>query len=246
MSHRANLCYFWLLGAAALLGIGAAPCRAQDQTKPAEPAVGTDEKKADSTPWPPPNTEMFEIKRDEEQKQGLKLYVPKSWKKTEPKISLRLAQFTIPPAKGDKEPVELAINSFKGSAGGGVQPNVERWINQFQPKGRKVKVTTGEGKQGVYVLADIQGTYLGPSFAKDTRPLPDARMLAVIVGIRWEEPAGEGDEKKTVTKSAIYFLKMAGPEKTVSQNEKALRAAFGAADKENDLEQREEPADSEK
>ena len=139
---------------------------------------------------------------------GSKLYVPKSWKKTEPKNSLRLAQFEIPAAKGDKEPVELAIFSFAGGAAGGVQPNIKRWMNQFHAKGRKVKVTTGEGKQGVYVLADIQGTYnmpIGPPIQGKTQPLPDARMLALIIGIRLGEPAGEGDEKKSARSRPFTF-----------------------------------------
>ena len=253
MPRRLNL-FFHLLALPAVLLIGAGTIRAQEKTQPAPSPAGTDEKKAESTPWPPPGTDKVPpIKRDEQQKKGLELYVPKTWEQTKPTSPLRLAQFTIPAEKGDQEPVELAIFSFKGGAGGGVQPNVLRWINQFQPKDRQVKITTGESKQGEgkeapYVFVDIKGTYnmqVGPPIMGKTKPLPNARMLAVIIGIRWEEPA-EGDAKEPEKKSAIYFLKMAGPEKTVTANEKAFRLAFGAADEENDLESREEPAGNEK
>ncbi len=253
MPRRFNL-LFWLLGVPAVLFVAAGTGRAQDKTQPAPAPAG--EEKKESTPWPPPNTvKVPPIKHDESQKKGLELYVPKSWEKTEPKTSFRLAQFTIPAEKGDSEPVELAIFSFGAGAGGGVQPNVQRWVSQFvDNKDRQVKITTGESKQGgaakeaPYVFVDIKGTYnmpTGPPIMQKTKPLPNARMLAVIIGIRWEEPDPE-DAKKMVTKSAIYFLKMAGPEKTVTTNEKAFRASFGAADKENDLESREEPAGSEK
>lgn len=141
------------------------------------------------------------------------LTVPESWKEQEPSNRLRLAQFDIPAAEGEKEPVELTIFSFGGSS---IQANVQRWIGQFDAKGRKAKVTQGESPQGKYVFVDLSGSYnqpVGPPVLRRTRKLPDARMLAVIL---------------VVKEKGVYFLKMAGANKTVSAAADAFRASFGA------------------
>ena len=224
----------WLWGVALLV---AGPALAQEAPK-AESAPKVEDEKP--TPWPPPNTVEKKIK-------GLVLHVPKTWKYEDPANALRLGQFSIPPAEGDKEPIELTIFSFGGGGAGGVQANVQRWVGQFEEKGRKVNIVTGEGHENrVYVLVDIKGTYNmpdGPPIQQKTKSVPDARMLAAIIGMRWEEEVtDENGQKKTEPKSAVYFLKMAGSEKTVTANEEAFRLAFGATNrsKENPFEVREE------
>jgi gluconolactonase len=234
------------MGATALISVLAAPARAQEAPKQEAPKQEEPPKEDEKpTPWPPPDTEKHEIKRTADQGKGLLLHTPKSWKKGEPASSLRLAEFSIPAAEGDSMPVELTVSSFAG-AGGGVQANVQRWVGQFQ-EGRKVEIFTGEGHQGLYVLVDLKGTYNmpdGPPIQQKTKPLPNARMLAVIIGIRWDEVQGEGDNKQTVKKSAVYFLKMAGPEKTVTANEEGFRLAFGATNrtKETPFDQKDDEA----
>ncbi|RMG38860.1 MAG: hypothetical protein D6725_06500 [Planctomycetota bacterium] len=144
----------------------------------------------------------------------IELVIPQSWKQRPPSNRLRLAQFDIPPAEGDKGKVELVVSSFGGS-GGGVDPNIRRWIAQFQAPGRKVKLATGESPQGKYVIADITGTYnqpVGPPILRQTRPLPNARMIAVIL---------------MPPNKPYYFLKMAGPARTVGAAVDDLRRAFG-------------------
>jgi len=243
-----------LLAGWASVSLCAGPVIAQEADKPAETKPAAEEK---STPWPPPNTvKQDPIKRTEDQATGLVLYTPKSWEKGKPANNLRLAEFIIPPAEGETEPVELAIFSFQGAgAGGGVQANVDRWINQFPGNDTKKTIVTGEGHQGLYVLVDLKGTYVPPPFVQGAKPMPNARMLAAIIGIRWQEEVkkddadgeaagdaksesgnagddkADGEEKQTVTKSAVYFLKMVGSDKTVSANEEAFRRAFGAAHK---------------
>lgn len=147
------------------------------------------------------------------------LEVPAGWKQSPASNKLRLAQFDIPPVEGDKESAELVISSF-GGGGGGIEANVRRWIDQFEADGRKAKLTTGKSPQGEYVLVDLQGTYkmpVGPPFLRQTKPMPGARMLSVIL---------------QVEKSGNYFLKLTGPEATVSSQADALRASFGANAKE--------------
>lgn len=224
----------WLLAATVLLSAQAAPLGAQEAPKQEPPKQEEPPKEEEKpTPWPPPETEKHEIKRTPEQAKGLLLHVPKTWKKEDPKNALRLAEFSIPAVEGDKDPVELTISSFQG-AGGGVQANVDRWIGQFSREGRKLNIFTGEGHQGLYVFVDLKGTYnpsTGPLVQQEAKPVPNARMLAVIIGIKWDEEQGEGDQKQSVPKSAVYFLKMAGSEKTVTANEEAFRLAFGATNR---------------
>lgn len=175
----------------------------------ADPAHAADKK---------PESKTRKIKVDD-----LDLTVPAAWKQKKPSNKLRKAQFELPAAKGDKS-VELVIYEFPGG-GGGVGPNVRRWISQFQAKGRKAKVTQGKAPQGKYVLVDITGTYnqpIGPPIRRMTKRLPNARMLGIILVL--------SEEKK------VYYVKCAGGAKTIMANAAAIRASIGAdASKEKEL-----------
>lgn len=145
---------------------------------------------------------------------AIKLTVPKGWKQKPPSNRLRLAQFDVPQAEGDKEPAEIVVYSF-GGGGGGNDANIARWIGQFAADGRKAAVTKGKASQGEYIFVDVSGTYnkpIGPPIRRQTQPSPGYRMLAVILTI-----PGEGN----------YFLKMTGQKKTVDAAENTLRNAFG-------------------
>lgn len=141
------------------------------------------------------------------------LTVPAAWTKQEPTSSMRKAQFSIAAAEGDKSPAELVVFSFGGPAGG-VDANVTRWINQFDAKDRKSTVTSGETKTGKYVVAEISGTYnmpVGPPIAGQSKAVPGSRVINVMFT--------SGEE--------VYFLKLAGGDKTVAAAADALRASFG-------------------
>lgn len=155
------------------------------------------------------DTETTEVKVKD-----ITLTVPKTWKQEPPANKLRMAQFVIPSDKEGGETAELVISHF-GGGGGGIAPNVQRWVGQFTPTGRDVKVTKGKSDQGDYVIADISGTYLkpvGPPVLRQTQPTPDSRMLAVIL---------------IVPDKGHYFLKLAGPDATVAGVAKAVRKSFG-------------------
>jgi gluconolactonase len=161
---------------------------------------------------------------------GLKLQVPETWKQAEPQSRLRLAEFQVPAAEGDTQPVELAVFSF-GGGGGGVQANIQRWIGQFNAEGRKQQILIGKAEQGQYVFVDISGTYNmpdGPPILQKTKPLPDARMLAVIIG----------------TEKNVFYLKMTGTAKSVTPQLENFRNAFGA-DKSTEQEPKTRPAEEE-
>jgi hypothetical protein len=218
----------WLLGASVLVLV-AAPAPAQ--VDPVGENSAEVEKKP-PTSWPPKNAQKHEIKRTS-QAQGLILYTPSSWKKDDSQNEARLAEFSI---SGSPQPVTLRVFSFENekAGGGGVQANIERWTNQFEEV-REKNIWTGaarkeESQDRLYVLVDLKGSY-----KLADQQVKDARMLAAIIGLRWNEEQAVNGKKETVQKSAVYFLEMVGPEKTVTANEQHFRQAFGAVDQENEL-----------
>ena len=78
-----------------------------------------------------------------------------------------------------------------------------------------MKLTSGKCPQGDYVLVDLRGTWnkpIGPTIQQKTVEMPDARVLSVIL---------------TIKDQGNYFLRLTGPEKTVSANADALRRPSG-------------------
>lgn len=143
------------------------------------------------------------------------LDVPKTWQQQPPENKFRAAQFVIPAAGKDKQKAELVVYYF-GGGGGGVNANIKRWIGQFEQQKREVNIKKGKSAQGPYVLVDVTGTYnkpVGPPFLQKTEPMPGARMMAVVLRVK-----DKGN----------YFLKLTGPEKTVTKSAKRFRKAFGA------------------
>ena len=144
----------------------------------------------------------------------LVLNLPKDWAAAADK-PMRLATYEIPNVEGDKEKGELAISTFGGD-GGGVAPNLERWVGQFDAEGREVTIKKGVVGDNTYHVADISGTYqksVGPPMLRKTTPAKGYRMLGMIVQIK---------------DKGVYFLKLTGPDATVKAQAEALRAAIGA------------------
>jgi hypothetical protein len=142
---------------------------------------------------------------------GLAWSAPADWK-SQGERPMRAATYSIPAAKGDSEPAELAVFYFGESSGGGVDANVKRWIDQFQKadgssaaKDAKVKKEKIAGLPATAV--EVKGTYMGGSMMGPSAPKPGYRLLGAIV----EGPGGN------------VFFKLTGPEKTVSGAEKAFR-----------------------
>jgi gluconolactonase len=145
------------------------------------------------------------------------LKVPATWQERQVTSNMRKAQMTVPKVEGDKEDAEFVVFFFDGG-GGGVDANVQRWVKQFQQQGRKVKVTSGRSSQGEYVLVDLQGTWnkpVGPMAQGRTKETPNARAISLIL----------------TTKEGNYYLRLTGPEKTVTANADAVRTAIGADSK---------------
>lgn len=145
----------------------------------------------------------------------LTLQIPEGWKQQQPSNNLRLAQFAIPPQKPELEGAELVIS---GPFGGSAAANIQRWLGQFAPDGREVKMTQGTSEQGEYIVVDMKGTYqrsVGPPILRKTEAVENFRVLNIMLRVENE-------------RGGNYFLKLTGPQDTVAPLVDDLRRVIGA------------------
>src|SRR5678815_1787841 len=141
------------------------------------------------------------------QKSELKFRVPAGWVEEERTSSMRVAQYKLPKAEGDTEDGSLVLYYFGPGQGGSTTANIDRWLGQMKqadggaPKGAKDEHLVTNGLKVTTV--DVSGTYVA-----ETAPgsgtfhnKPDYRLRAAVI----ETPNGS------------YFVKLVGPEKTVTQ-----------------------------
>jgi hypothetical protein len=139
----------------------------------------------------------------------IKLTAPKDWQRKQPRTSIVEYEFAVPAAKGDAADGRLTVMS----AGGGIDANIDRWYGQFtQPDGGSTRERAKIKKQMIggeeVHIVDLSGTYkdqAGPHAPATERP--KYRMLAAIIPVK-----GAG----------TYYLKFYGPERTVTEQEKAF------------------------
>jgi hypothetical protein len=136
---------------------------------------------------------------------GLKSKAPADWKSEKPASNLRLMQFLLARADGDKEDAEVQI--FQ-DAGGTFKDNLARWKAQFAPpEGKSIddvtKVT--ETKIGGLKadMVEITGTYKSPSFDPKYKG-------AKVEGFRLVAIQFKGPEH-------LYQIKLIGPVKTIEK-----------------------------
>jgi hypothetical protein len=138
--------------------------------------------------------------------------LPANWTKAEPTSTMRMAQITIAPEKGDTAAAVLGVFYFPGS-GGSSGANIVRWQNQFTgPKGEPgpqvAKTDTMMAGLLTVVTTELSGTQLGSSsMMGEAQDLPHQRMIASVI----ETPSGN------------WFVKVTGPEKTVAANSGKVR-----------------------
>lgn len=146
---------------------------------------------------------------------GLKSSVPAAWKPVETDGKMRVLQYRIPRAAGDKADAEFIVFYFGPGGGGGVAENIKRWKGMFlAPEGKSIDDVSKVDK---FKVGDVEITYLdvhgtfkykrAPFIPDEQAELrPDHRMLAVV----FDSPRGP------------YFLRFVGPANTVGQNKKAF------------------------
>jgi len=145
--------------------------------------------------------------------------LPEGWKKVEPSSGMRVAQVAIAPAKGDTAGAELVFFHFPGS-GGSAAANISRWQGQYTgPKGEPGEQVSKTDTMMVGLLSvvttDVSGTQLasasmGMGAAHD---MPNYRMIASVI----ETPSGN------------WFIKVNGPQKTMTANQDKIRAFLKTA-----------------
>ncbi len=143
----------------------------------------------------------------------LTMKAPADWKTKAPTSRIVEKEFSIPSADGDGRcTIMQATGSFEA--------NVERWIGQVQQadgSSSKDKAKTATKKVGELEVQtfDLAGTYLdsrGPG-----TPVTKKEKYRVMVGV------------VNTKKSGAYFIKFYGPEKLVTDNEKAFNAMIDSA-----------------
>ena len=134
----------------------------------------------------------------------LRYKVPAGWVEEERSSSMRVAQYKLPRAQSDTEDASLILYYFGKDQGGTAAANVERWTSQIkQADGTKPKVTETSTTSGLKVTTvDGFGTYVAETAPGSGEFLnkPGFGLRAAVI----ETPNGS------------YYLKLVGPEKTVT------------------------------
>ena len=151
----------------------------------------------------------------------LRLKAPDGWVSERPSSSMRVSQYQLPAAEGDAEAASLVVYYFGAGQGGSVDANLERWIGQMQTSDGKPSKDRAKTEQttvnGMKVtLLDVTGAYAGGDMGGGgaAQSKPNFRMRAGVI----ETPKG------------AYFIKLVGPEKTVSRWDQAFQEFVRSAE----------------
>ena len=88
---------------------------------------------------------------------GLRWSIPSRWKVL-PERPMRVATYGLPGAGGG----ECGVYYFGAGQGGGAEPNIQRWIGQFESDATSKRSSRDVGGLKVS-LVEVAGTYLAPS-----------------------------------------------------------------------------------
>lgn len=140
---------------------------------------------------------------------GYKTTVPAGWTSRAPSSSMRLAEYTIAAPRGGTG-AEVVVYFFGKGQGGAVEPNIERWRDQFStPGGSPVPETITRDSSGAFpiTIAEFTGTYARGVGAGDAaRAKPGQTLVAAII----ETPKG------------TLFVQLFGPAAVVAREREAL------------------------
>ena len=190
------------------LNTPAAPSRAAAPTPP--PAAPTAPTAATAGPAVDPSTWVVSTKDDPAgvaRCGGLTFQKPALWPWVVPSMRFRTLQYSVPGIDG-ASPAELVFSVFIGGDGGGIEMNIQRWVQQFRPTNGVPPRTEQSTRtvDGMKVnLIESEGSYSGMG---STAPKPNYAQLGAII----EAPG------RTV------YVKLLGPDKTVLGNAEAFNA----------------------
>jgi hypothetical protein len=152
---------------------------------------------------------------EQPQEGSVQFDIPGNWQQQPPANQMRVAQATIPGAGG---PGDLVVFYFGPGGGGGVEDNIQRWIDQMDPApGSNLQPESFDANGFRVTWIDVSGT-LKPS-NMGTGPAteqPNSRLYGAVV----EGPGGP------------WFFKATGPEATLTAERenflKMLRSVRGS------------------
>lgn len=143
--------------------------------------------------------------------------VPADWTEKPITSSMRAAQFTLPGAAGAD--AELIIYYFGEGGAGGIQDNLDRWLEQFQqPSGKpskevaKIEKAKFGGQEAT--LVSVSGRYVTTTMPGGGDPIDKADQS--LIGAIIASPKGP------------YYFKLVGPKKTVDAQAPKVRAMLAS------------------
>lgn len=128
---------------------------------------------------------------------------PASWKRVEPSSRMRRASYEIPAAAGDDQPAELNVFIL----GGDIEPNIQRWVNEFSNFDVKDVVRVDRS------VNDVQQAVV---------ELPKGDFSGGMGSLEGGKGYGLLGAIAVAPSGAKYFFKMTGPGKTVTAARKAF------------------------
>jgi hypothetical protein len=139
---------------------------------------------------------------------GMKSTTPADWKEEKPTNAMRLMQFKLPKAEGDKEEAELVFFVFPGGSGT-VKQNLDRQLAKFAEEGRTDKVDKVKVGEIEATYQDVSGTLKKKAFpmATDFTLVKDMRQLYVVFEAK--------DQKQ-------YYMTLLGPKATLEKQKKSF------------------------
>ncbi len=129
---------------------------------------------------PAPMSSREPVGGEQAQEGSIQFDIPGNWEQQPPASQMRLAQAAIPGAGG---PGDFAVFFFGPGGGGGVEDNIQRWIDQMDPEpGSNPQPETFEANGFRVTWIDVAGT-LKPS-NMGTGPAteqPNSRLYGAVV-----------------------------------------------------------------
>lgn len=205
---RTLSCIALILGTAGMTGLTAA-CQ-----KAPEEAAAPEATSAPEAPIAPQSSRgpVAEAASTASGEAGIAFDLPAGWQKEPPSSSMRLAQAAIPGAAGAGQ---LVVFYFGPGGGGGVEDNLQRWIDQIAAEGRSEPQRGTLQANGLQVTwLDVSGTLMPSGMGTGpTEPVPGSRLLGAVV----EGPGGP------------WFFKATGPAATLAEQREGFLQVLRSA-----------------
>ena len=134
----------------------------------------------------------------------LRFSKPDSWKKVQPRSSMRKAQLSVP-AKNGGDAGEVVFFYFGPGNAGGTKANIDRWFGQFQEPAAQLKTRTEKSQVGDSSVSFVhaEGTFMsGPPVGRKI-PKPGYALLGAIIE----------------AKKGYIFVKLTGPKSVIESAE---------------------------